>query len=131
MELQLVSTEVAILAKELGLDWKCSTVINYNPPRNSIGTYSYVSNSEITEKYQYTLPEQELLAKWLRDVHKLFVSITNTNVPIKDRWVAEVGKLPKGMLLLWTTDSISYNTYEEAMEVGLLYALNYIKDNVD
>lgn len=128
MELQLVTTEVAILAKELGFNWLCQNVLNICKEGNSIGSLSKIRNSEISRDHQYTLPEQELLAKWLRDIYGIIIIIQNTNVPEKGKFIGEVGKLPKGVLLMWTTESSRYNSYEEAMEASLKWTLDYLKN---
>lgn len=107
MELQLVNKEVAILAKELGFNWSCSTseIIDRN---NSI-------------KARIGIPYQELLAKWLRDVHNMWVYCKPNKV---------------GTLILWSNNlSIRgeepyFDTYELAMEEGLRLGLEHLKKTI-
>lgn len=73
----------------------------------------------------YTLaPEQELLAKWLRDVYNLIVYIT-PSWDEKDkstiRWRNNNTK---------ESAKIIYNSYEEAMEEGLFNALRILENKV-
>ena len=78
MELQLVSKEVAILAKELGFDWSTRVILDLATQRklysgNTLGGITQTNNSELRNG-EVSLPEQELLRKWLRDVHKIDIS---------------------------------------------------------
>lgn len=119
MELQLVSKEVAILAKELGFDLR----VAYWYPEEGEGLYpENGAKANINSSKEFiSAPEQELLAKWLRDVHKLYVYC----------W-------PKPYIeeIVWTNvlanrDGKTFLTYEEAMEEGLNRSLLFLKDRID
>ena len=66
------------------------------------------------------------IQRWLRDNHKLHVRVDNVNHPILDKWYYEIQILPSGIINLWEEDSEVYNTYELALETGLLEALKII-----
>jgi hypothetical protein len=114
MKEKLISFETAKLAKEKGFD----DVIVLN---------SYSDNGVLKEDYIFkqvkrcsAAPTQALLQKWLRDEHKLEISIDldlnkDYFVTIKDR----------GRGLLFESKG-TFKTYENALEVGLQEALELI-----
>ena len=76
----------------------------------------------------FSAPTQSLLQKWLREVHKInilyTVHQTNGNVITYDYCL----HLPYGFQSTITPWSqLNYNTYEEALEIGLQEALKLIK----
>ena len=124
MEEQLISFETAVLAKEKG--FKIPTPVMYKGNERS---YGHNNEWGIDEKrldgefpYRnqqwYSIPTQSGLQKWLREKHNIhLIAYKNINIDGYD-WC------------FITTDSItninSYKTYEEALEVGLQEALNFI-----
>ena len=130
MELQLVSKEVAILAKELGckegpqllcFEW------NHKKHRVEGVHWQFKNMKEIMALSELRVPTQELLAKWLRDIRRIQVQVTNCNVPKKGKWIYEIAKLPVGMIVLWSQElAVQFDSYEEAMEIGLNQALGII-----
>ena len=123
---QLISFETAKLAKEKGFPQE--------PNRRKVPYYNYKGefNGDVTDflrKYlrdedtsdveSVSAPTQSLLAKWLREQHNIhLIAYKNINIDGYD-WC------------FITTDGItninSYNTYEEAYEIGLQEALKLIK----
>lgn len=91
----------------------------------------YFANNWETTDYtceayaMYAAPTQALLARWLREVHNIQVYVNSQtkdgNGKYRD-YVAHVN----GREVNDARDS-EYQTYEEAMEAGLQYALNLIK----
>ena len=70
-------------------------------------------------------PRQDYLQKWLRDVHKIHIEIfLSDNYPYTGYYyrVMEVGQY-----LVTSHDGIISDSYEEALEKGLLEALKAIK----
>ena len=124
MEEQLISFETAVLAKEKG--FKIPTPVMYKGNERS---YGHNNEWGIDEKrldgefpYRnqqwYSIPTQSGLQKWLREKHNIhLIAYKNINIDGYD-WC------------FITTDGItninSYKTYEEALEVGLQEALNFI-----
>lgn len=152
MKEQLVSFEVAKLAKEKGFglgendyiqlhtvyepdgslyndgELKAYVHRKYNSGRSYLGanTIDDFEGSVFTMDNsldEFILaPTQSLLQKWLREVHKLYI-IAGTYRDgwdeLKFQWKTEEFDPEKGQ--------IGYETYEEALEKGLLEGLKLIK----
>lgn len=73
-------------------------------------------------------PTQSLLQKWLRENHKLFVSVNCCSYDEPERFSATLsGYDKKGIFMPVFVDGFTiYNSYEEALEEGLEEALNWI-----
>lgn len=120
---QLISFETAKLAKEKG--WRCSTY-NYTHgysfyERDVLIMGNKSSGSNSLYENICDAPTQSLLAKWLRDVHKINVSAIRDN----DCWIPEITDFANGNKDISIGHSW-YNSYEEALEVGLFEALKLI-----
>ena len=71
--------------------------------------------------YYLLAPTQSLLQKWLREVHNLHISVNPKILPSNEiKYYLFKGKIKKDFKDL-------FNTYEEALEVGLQEALKLIK----
>ena len=150
----LVSYETAKLAKEVGFDIPCGQFYDSEDSNcdqleepNSDGIFlqqrrSFGMYEIIIENYNNLIdlnglpldlpqcasaPTQSLLQKWLRERHDI-------DVWASPYWITSMGKTTKG----YETDivakkegrskrSVGFNTYEEALEAGLLEALKLIK----
>jgi len=122
---QLISFETAKLAKEKGFNEECDW--NY-----CIETYDFPTGLHVVEGniYRFRLgvirnacaPTQSLLQKWLRDEHKIHITIYSSS---QESWMFRITK-PHQKLLegLYAED---FETYEEALEEGLQEALKLIK----
>lgn len=134
MELQLVSKEVAILAKELGFDFGLSLAhFSWNHKDVCVDDldWKFKDIDEICNLSEVRVPTQELLAKWLRDVHKLYIEITRD----MSNWVVDVCNLTDVEVTFVGDDILilinkTFKTYEDALEGGLLAVLNGIKKNL-
>lgn len=127
----LISFETAVLAKEKGFDiptlYGCNekgelqeyiTYASYSPGEPEITIFDFI------QKWEYQLPTQSFLQKWLREIHNihivLFGFINNTY------WHYEIYTLDKA-IIEFDLPSIKHgNTYEEALETGLQEALKLI-----
>lgn len=122
MKDELISFETAKLAKEVGFDKYC----NYSAdPEGIYETLKPLKNSDkdITSiKDMCVVPTQSLLQKWLREKHKILVWIKPN--PLLGMWSAYVDN---GIGDFLVKDTIFENTYEAALEVGLLQTLKLIK----
>lgn len=148
MQEQLISFEVAKLAKEKGFNLEIKTY--YNIPVNKkeepyLETECEDSDNYNSEDYEESrfvnssldslctiiaAPTQSLLQKWLREVHNIFVvikpDINIYNIETAQYWesisyINEKGK--KGNYI----KIVECETYEEALEQGLLYGLKLIE----
>jgi len=126
---QLISWETAKLAKEKGFNIPCRGFIEpkYNDTLEFIDdTCLYVydgfkplkEHHEVLDENWYLAPTQSLLQKWLREVHNIFVGVIwlDTLTDIHVYQISTVGNATRPY-------SKFYNSYEEALEEGLLEAL--------
>jgi len=127
---QLVTKETATLAKEKGFDehtWSyyyndelCHGVLDNSEVK-------WNSDSDYSSDHIWAAPTQSLLQKWLRDVHQIHISVDYFGRSDgKAGWGFEFWK----MLVSTSAESPShwenFDTYEEALEQGLLEALKLI-----
>lgn len=143
MELQVVSKETALLAKELGFDEECNSIYwsDDNAPQIKLIYYSgngtgWTTNSTIKDGFfpvrgkqdeasepnvVCAAPEQALLAMWLREKYKY---VCHPTIHIEYTGQAGSGQVERK----WCTskDSDAYNTYEECLEAILLNVLNHL-----
>ena len=89
-------------------------------------------NDKSDTRYNYISlrPTQSLLQKWLREVHKLHV-----NIIMYEYWYPEVEIINDRAESYphpnyeYPNGKVDYETYEEALEIGLQEALKLIKEN--
>ena len=131
---KLISFETAILAKEKGFKNACDGFVNkdneyiFMPdllyPNNSEFSHNSEEDPEVVEwkelmKTLVLAPTQSLLQKWLREVHEISIKIddyyTNSRVRF-DYNVCELGSQEDNPVGI-------FETYEEALEIGLYQAL--------
>ena len=110
----LVTYETALLAREKGFDIDCGWKLR----KLDDGTFTHTNCSDLGVEQ----PTQSLLQKWLREVNKIMVTISDYNFGEgfhpsvckkydNDHFVGHFGR---------------YSTYEEALEIGLQEALKLI-----
>lgn len=126
---QLVSFETAKLAKEKGFDIEVDTYLTDKNPdkyrklkmRTSLCNFNKIDTI-------YSRPTQSLLQKWLREVHNIEVIVFPKSHSIKGIiYVVEVAFKCQVYHITYDGVYIGYETYEEALEVGLQEALKSIK----
>jgi hypothetical protein len=127
MKDQLVTKETAILAKLKNFDGMCFAGYDVgitNPLwLHSDGKFQslcYRDKSTVTEDC-ILVPTQALLQKWLRIKHKIHVGIDYDDNGWAFFFLAD---LTNSNEISW---SKNYKEYEEALEAGLLKALNEIQ----
>ena len=138
---QLISFETAKLAKEKGFDYTSLKHFHYFLNSDKWDDEGYLiedgtGNWELSEyithtKNEYSAPTQSLLQKWLREKYNIDISI-----------IKEVNKYLFVSYNILMSDScnskrrdlinldVSYNNYEEALEVALQKALNLIDSDL-
>ena len=122
MEEQLITFETAKLAKEKGFNVPCVKIYNTEGELWN-AYYSTMKNDNVNPGAKCTAPTQSLLQKWLREVHKISIKVDDFYTDSKLRFdfsVSELGSQddnPQGV----------FESYEEALEEGLLEALKLIK----
>lgn len=152
MKDELISFETAKLAKEKGFDIETKTAYiggvffeseetpngydgydpsfsdnwNKNWSFNKEGGASTRNPDNINYFDGYSAPTQSLLQRWLREKHKIYV-----DAPLaiytsqKHSWYVAFRRGAE--VVISGCEEYIYNTYEEALEVGLQEALNLIK----
>ena len=131
MQDQLISFETATLAYEKGFHQPIGLGIKYN-----LGQY-YTHKGELNgdcidqikaymnkEPFPYKVvnaPTQSLLQKWLREVHQIHIEIGWWDTG----WSAQM--IGDQLISDDTYEAFDKDTYEEALEIGLQFALKSIK----
>jgi hypothetical protein len=136
MKDEIVSFEVAKLAKEKGFDLACYDCFNSRGHSYSNGWCerlddffedgifynSIVESKQMAEEY-FVAPTQSLLQRWLREEHNTHITVDCKNT-----------KHSKGMFSIYVGNNnetvhtyFGHVSYEEALEKGLLQALKFIK----
>lgn len=119
IEEQYVSFETAKLAKEKGFD------IPTRYGFSERGTLVRVDTSDNwnQDKGFYSRPTQSLLARWLREKHKLFIEVTVDSIRLIREGDSNIVNLKNAD---YTNNKEEFRSYEEAMEAGLQDALKLL-----
>jgi hypothetical protein len=152
MKDELISYETAKLAKEKGFDEECKY---YYDTEKELDDFSYYAgngtgfdqnstckeNDYYNHKIDFVVPTQSLLQRWLREKHKLHLSVSysvdhnkySVNGydeyhwnELKKRNPRSEGRFPYPYRSNFIENKWIYNTYEEALEVGLQEGLKLI-----
>ena len=137
IEEQFVSFDTAKMLKEAGFNIPCRGI--YVTDRTGYYEFREYDNKQTADdlcwntedgfQYEYLAPTQALVARWLREVHRISVDAVfmapSTNI---DVWQYFIGKMDD---MIWPgdfeTSERTYATYEEAFEEGLKRSLELIK----
>ena len=129
---ELIKFKTAVLAKEKGFDEQTRNAFDENgeeifcdPCSDSVKLvglgnrqgHKWWNSKEIGK---YSRPTQSLLQRWLREVHKIHITITSIS---QDSWQYHITKVGDSLGKLYNED---YDDYEEALEDALVHALNLI-----
>lgn len=120
MKEQLVKKETALAAKEKGFDWEC---MFQTDDKGSIYA-GYESNNNL-DNNRVCLPTQSLLQKWLREKHK--IDVIPTMSEFSRTYGYKVYYVKDGRTHVNNQMFTKYETYEQALEVGLQEALKLIE----
>lgn len=119
MKEKLVSFEIAKLLKTKGFNELCSYYYNINNNNKLRRNFNEIDfNDEHYNESCISAPTQSLAQKWLRDKHNIIVNPNYNIIVYKHKWGCEI----------WMGDKLSYkhtyDSYEDALEYGLDYALS-------
>lgn len=119
---EFVTLETAKLMKEKGFNEYCKNVIDID---NILKVTLYRTNSNLP-KQCFSLPTQYLAQKWLRETKKLHITIYNS----ASGYTYDISKADMGTVLYCfpegPNDGGNWDTYEEALEAGIIKALKLI-----
>ena len=133
----LVTFDTAILAKNAGFDVPTAPVYYLRDTEKLEGTeLGVIPQNHNFYKPRVSVPTQNLLQKWLRENHDIHLVISRKyewhleSSPIFEGWNVHID-VPIGHKELSNTVNKYYfyaifDTYEDAIEAGLLQALRYI-----
>ena len=133
---QLISFEIAKLAKEKG--FKIPTKVMYKGNEKSYGHNNEWGIDEkrldgefpYTNQQWYSIPTQSVLQKWLREKHKIHIYLFPLD---NNKWGFENNSISINLdyiFINYMYKGKEYNSYEEALEVGLQEALNFINSDL-
>ena len=134
MKEQLITFDTAKLAKEKGFN---VPVIYYFEDYNGELTHYHLSKKDWNNRgkqysIMYSAPSQSLLQKWLREVHHIVID--NTCYFSLTKFTLKLHTFENGEFIGTVIDSVrdvknrvTYKSYEEALEEGLIEALKLLK----
>lgn len=114
MKEQLITFEIAKLAKEKGFDIEC---VNRYKNNGILNDYTFGET--------YSAPTQSLLQKWLREEREIHVEVDAFSNSEEYYYYFGILTRKNGD---WIRDG-KYRTYEDALEQGLKEALKLINNN--
>lgn len=120
---EFVTLETAKLLKEKGFNEYCKNVIDIG---NILRVTLYRTNSNLP-KQCFSLPTQSLAQRWLRETKNLHIEIYRSAVGYGYAIVkADNGTWQEDDDSKGTNDGGLWDTYEEALEAGLVECLKLI-----
>lgn len=118
---RIIEKQTAIMAKKAGFGCDC---VYYYFGDNPISYYHpSVNNSELG-KIEYAAPTQSELSKWLREYKNIHVYSSCTSCG----WYWSINKTNGDNISDSGLLGDSWDSYEEALEAGLLKALEILKE---
>jgi len=136
---KLIEFETAKLAKEVGFNWFTRNYfgqINAEPFETHENSLDDYNSSRWDEKggEWISLPTQSLLQKWLRDTHNIHITVDSYHCIGRTKpfglsidYLHESGKWDD---YVDYRDDTDFETYEEALEKGLVEGLKLIKNEI-
>ncbi len=124
MKEELIKFETAKLAKEKGFDWFVYDMYRNNDSKKKYRISFKPRNVNGDKQQMISAPTQSLLQKWLREEHNIKVDVSSSSHNMNKKWVDWYCSV-NNIVIIDHRDGLE--TYEEALEKGLLKALNLIK----
>lgn len=121
-----VSLNTAKLLKEKGFDERVKSYFTDDGLEGYMFGTGQKSNSELEECF-YSRPTLQMVMKWLREVHNLFIQVTivpHTTVTMEQKYyLFSVHKNRRNLVNRNDHPHDCYSTYEEAAEAAIKYCL--------
>lgn len=113
-----VSFETAKLLKEKGFDESVNRFYEISTGKPSLVRSEYCRNSFTTS---YSAPTLQMTLKWLREIHKIFISIVCCTYQRLNKviWVPDITTFES----VFPDSAVECDTYEEACERAIKYVL--------
>ena len=121
MKDQIIKYETALFAKEKGFFTWCQYRYRYSGEVGKLEPSPFLKL--VPDSKQIFAPTQSLLQKWLREVHEIFIFVNFYGKNIF--WIEILNS--KGNMIYDKSQDKDYDSYEEALENGLLEGLKLIK----
>ena len=129
MEEKLIEFDTAILAKERGFNVEVSKGY-YKHGDIKLLLWIDSENHNDQEDFLCVAPTQALLQKWLREEHKLYVTVDVCAYNEEGRYSAKLsGHGKEGFMPVLLDGFTIYSTYEDALEEGLRESLELLEHN--
>lgn len=124
---QFITFETAKLAKQAGFDWECNERYNKKYDTND-SVPLHLSTGDNWNQYVgvYSAPTQSVLQRWLREERGMYIEITHTAT---DEFYVTIHSkcfMLHRRLLKDGRETLTFPTYEEALETGLQKALEQV-----
>lgn len=121
---ELITLETAKLLKEKGFNEYCKDIIREDNGRMMQSVFR--TNKDLP-KGAYSLPTQSIAAKWIRETKNLHISIIRNSCGYGyDICKADNGTHITDGIFDGPNDGGQWDTYEEALEVGIQEALKLV-----
>ena len=120
MEEKLISFETAKLAKEKGYTY----AYEFYDLEGNLNDFGMVGGWTNCHDKNYAAPTQSFLQRWLREKHNIHISIIFDENTVNTYYFY---KINSGDGFIKKESMHTFKTYEEALEIGLLTALELIK----
>ena len=123
---ELVTLETAKMLKEKGFNEYCKDIIREDNGRMMQSVFR--TNKDLP-KGAYSRPTQSIAAKWLRETKNLHISIIRNACGYGyDICKADNGTHITDGIFKGPNDGGQWDTYEEALEVGIQEALKLVEE---
>ena len=123
---ELITLETAKLLKEKGFNEYCKDIIREDNGRMMQSVFR--TNKDLP-KGAYSRPTQSIAAKWIRETKNLHISIIRNACGYGyDICKADNGTHITDGIFKGSNDGGQWDTYEEALEVGIQEALKLVEE---
>lgn len=129
-----VSLEVAKLLRDVGFDWNCYKVYKTDVTENlTLFTYTKEEGYRNTSEFICSAPTLDVAQRWLREVKNIDINILAESISGNKKYVVlgiwiNISDVNASPVVL---DTMRYNSYEEAQELGIKKALEFVLKKIN
>lgn len=128
----VILLDTAKLARDKGFKIPCDARYywDYKWQLSLMGAVKCTNSSDLKDRgsVSYSAPTQSLIQKWLRDEHKIYVTVSS--IEDGESIIFDYSIKQKAQIFGFSdiqSKIQEFKTYEEALEAGIIKALNLIK----